>query len=72
MVTLDADNTWNLILSAINRSNVTLPVPGSNHPALRLNGKSWELVDQATDDVKNLLSVFSRCACPFRARLAPG
>lgn len=58
MATLDTDNTWNLILSAINRSNVTLPVPGSDQPALRLNGKSWELIDQASDEVRNLLSVF--------------
>lgn len=66
MVTLDADNTWNLILSAINRSNVTLPVPGSDQPVLRLNGKSWELVDQATDDVKNLLSVFLPLCLPVQ------
>ncbi|GGC73181.1 RibD family protein [Marinobacter halophilus] len=58
MATLNADNTWQLILSAINQSNVTLPVPGSDHPALRLNGQSWELVDQATDEVRNLLSLF--------------
>lgn len=58
MATLDADNTWKLILSAINRSNVTLPVPDSDHPALRLNGKSWELLGQATDEVRDLLSLF--------------
>ncbi len=58
MATLDADNAWKLILSAINRSNVTLPRPGSDAPALRLNGKSWELIDQATDEARNLLSLF--------------
>ena len=28
-VALDTDNAWDLVLSAINRSNITLPVPGS-------------------------------------------
>ena len=58
MVPLDADNAWSLILSAINRSNVTLPVPGSDQPALRLNGKSWELVEETTEDIRNLFSLF--------------
>ncbi len=67
MVTLDADNAWKLILSAINRSNVTLPVPGSDQPALRLNGKSWELVEQATEDVRNLLSLFLPLCQPIQS-----
>jgi len=58
MVTLDTDKAWKLILSATNRSNVTLPVPGSHQPALRINGKTWELLDQATGEANDLLSVF--------------
>lgn len=66
MATLDADNAWALILSAINRSNVTLPVPGSDHPALRLNGQSWELIDPATDEVRNLCSLFLPLCQPLQ------
>ncbi|MFO8142451.1 MAG: RibD family protein, partial [Marinobacter sp.] len=66
MATLDANNTWALILSAINRSNVTLPVPGSDQPVLRLNGKSWELLGQATDEVRSLLSLFLPLCQPVR------
>ncbi len=45
---LDTDNAWDLVLSAINRSNITLPVPGSEQPAVKINGKSWELIQPAT------------------------
>lgn len=55
---LDTDNAWDLVLSAINRSNITLPVPGSDQPAVKINGKSWELIQPATEQARNLLSLF--------------
>lgn len=55
---LDTDNAWDLVLSAINRSNITLPVPGSEQPAVKINGKSWELVQPASEQARNLLSLF--------------
>src|SRR5690554_1444188 len=55
---LDTDNAWDLVLSAINRSNITLPVPGSEQPAVKINGKSWELIQPATEQARNLLSLF--------------
>ncbi|MGC8119123.1 RibD family protein [Marinobacter sp. VGCF2001] len=55
---LDADNAWALVLSAINRSNITLPAPGSDQPAVKINGKSWELMQPATEQARNLLSLF--------------
>ena len=55
---LDTDNAWDLVLSAINRSNITLPVPGSDQPAVKINGKSWELVQPASEQARNLLSLF--------------
>lgn len=66
MATLDADNAWKLILSAINRSNVTLPVPGSDQPSLRLNGKSWELMNPATDEARDMLLLFLPLCQPVR------
>ncbi|MBN8238043.1 RibD family protein [Marinobacter nauticus] len=55
---LDTDNAWDLVLSAINRSNITLPVPGTDQPAVKINGKSWELVQPASEQARNLLSLF--------------
>ena len=36
--TLDIDCAWELVLSAVNRSNVTLPLPGTDTEAVKLNG----------------------------------
>jgi riboflavin-specific deaminase-like protein len=66
MATLDTDTAWKLILNASNRSNVTLPLPGTSQPALRINGKSWELVHQATEDARNLISLFLPLCQPIR------
>lgn len=56
---LDIDTAWELVLSAVDRSNVTLPFPGTDTPAVRLNGQgSWDLVQPATSEVRSLLAVF--------------
>lgn len=57
---LDKNTAWALILEAVNRSNVILPLPGSDDvPALELgrNG-DWRLLFPADADARNLLSVF--------------
>lgn len=56
---LDIDTAWELVLTAVDRSNVTLPLPGTDAPAVKLNGQgTWQLVQPATSDARNLLSVF--------------
>jgi len=55
---LDTDIAWQLILNAANRSNITLPAPGSDQPSLKINGKSWELVQPASEQVHSLFSLF--------------
>ena len=57
--TLDIDSAWELVLSAVNRSNVTLPLPGTDKEAVKLNGHgAWHLMQPATGEAKDLLSVF--------------
>lgn len=57
--TLDIDSAWELVLNAANRSNVTLPLPGTNTAAITLSGDmSWQLSQPATGEAKNLLSIF--------------
>lgn len=57
--TLDIDSAWELILNAVDRSNVTLSLPGTDAPAVTLNGHgSWHLIQPATSEARNLLSVF--------------
>ncbi|WP_375191782.1 RibD family protein [Marinobacter sp.] len=56
---LDIDTAWELVLSAVDRNNVTLPFPGTETPAVRINGQgSWKLVQPATREAQSLLSVF--------------
>ena len=57
--TLDLDLAWELVLSAVNRSNVTLPLPGTDTAAVKLNGHgAWHLIQPATREAQDLLSVF--------------
>ncbi|MBU2955578.1 RibD family protein [Marinobacter sp. F3R08] len=56
---LDIESAWELVLSAVDRSHVTLPLPGSHHEAIKLNGHgAWSLMQPATGEAKDLLSVF--------------
>ncbi|MFN2359842.1 MAG: RibD family protein, partial [Marinobacter sp.] len=68
---LDKNTAWTLILEALNRSNVTLPLPGSDTPALKLGGDGdWQLCMSASAEAKSLLSVFLPLCCPL-SRGAP-
>jgi riboflavin-specific deaminase-like protein len=56
---LDIDLAWELVLSAVDRSNVTLPLPGTDSAAVKLNGHgAWHLIQPATGEAKDLLSIF--------------
>ena len=61
---LDKNTAWELVLDAVNRSNVTLSLPGSDKPALDIgqNGE-WELRLPAELDARTLLSVFLPLCC---------
>ncbi|MDX1552371.1 MAG: RibD family protein [Marinobacter sp.] len=62
---LDKNTAWTLILEAVNRSNVTLSLPGSDTPALELGGEgNWQLQLPADTEARNLLSVFLPLCCP--------
>ncbi|OZB14366.1 MAG: deaminase [Marinobacter sp. 34-60-7] len=63
---LDIETAWHLILDAVNRSNVTLRAPGTDQPALKINGKSWELIQPATAEARQLLSVFLPLCQPVK------
>ncbi|KPQ01322.1 RibD family protein [Marinobacter sp. HL-58] len=68
---LDKNTAWTLILEAVNRSNETLPLPGSDTAALKLGSNGdWQLCTQATAEAKSLLSVFLPLCCPL-SRGAP-
>lgn len=68
---LDKNTAWALILEAVNRSNVTLSLPGSDTPALELWGDGdWQLRLHADADARALLSVFLPLCCPL-SREAP-
>lgn len=57
--TLDILSAWELVLSAVNRSHVTLPFPGTDEQAVELGDRDeWRLMQPATDEAKNLLSIF--------------
>ncbi len=57
--TLGIDAAWELVLSAVNRSNVTLPLPGTDTAAVELNGHgTWHLVQPASGEAESLLSLF--------------
>ena len=65
---LDVDSAWELVLSAINRSNVALPVPGTSTAAITLGDQgAWQLSQPTTDEAKNLLSVFLPLCRPLSA-----
>ncbi len=56
---IDADSAWQLILASVNRSNVTLPLPGSAQPALTLTQDShWSLHLPASEEANNLFRLF--------------
>lgn len=66
---LDKNTAWMLILEAVNRSNVTLPLPGSDTPALELGSDGdWQLCIPASAEARSLLSVFLPLCFP----LSPG
>ncbi|MCL7945726.1 RibD family protein [Marinobacter sp. ATCH36] len=68
---LDKNTAWTLILEAVDRSNTTLPLPGSDVPALDLGSDgAWQLRLHADADARNLLSVFLPLCRPL-AREAP-
>ncbi|MFO7992749.1 MAG: RibD family protein [Marinobacter sp.] len=63
---LDKNTAWTLILEAVDRSNVTLPLPGSNNPALTIGtGGDWQLRIPADAEARSLLSVFLPLCCPL-------
>lgn len=55
---LDTDLAWQLVLDAIDRSNVTLSMPGSDHPTLKLNGRDWQMLNESSREVKELFQLF--------------
>lgn len=66
---LDKITAWELILEAVNRSNVTLSLPGTRLPALELgsNGE-WEALLPVDADARSLLSVFLPLCSPVPPR----
>lgn len=57
--TLNINSAWDLVLNAVNHSNVTLPLPGTDKEAIKLNGHgTWHLMQPATSEARDLLSVF--------------
>lgn len=57
--TIDTAIAWQLIQDSVNRQNITLALPGSRQPALKLVGKSeWHLCLPATDAAKDLFTLF--------------
>ncbi|MCM0611801.1 RibD family protein [Marinobacter sediminum] len=69
---LDTDAAWELVLNAVNRRNVTLPLPESQQDAVRVNGHgSWHLLHPATEAARNLLSVFMPLCRPLEQDSQP-
>lgn len=69
---MDCDAAWQLVLDAIDRSNVTLALPESDQPAVRLNGTgAWHLLHPATPQARDLLSTFLPLCHPIPADSAP-
>ena len=63
---LDKNTAWELVLEAVNRSNVTLMLPGTDLPALNIGQDGeWELRLPADTDALNLLAVFLPLCCPL-------
>ncbi|PXX90754.1 deaminase [Marinobacter vulgaris] len=64
--TLDKITAWALILEAVNRSNVTLPLTDSDTPALEIGTEGhWRLCVPADTEARSLLSVFLPLCCPL-------
>ena len=68
---LDTDLAWQLVLDAVNRSNVTLPRPGSDEPAIKLNGQGWQLLNDATRDARELFELFLPLCRPVSEGAVP-
>jgi len=68
---LDTDLAWKLVLDAVNRSNVTLPLPGGEQPAIKLNGRGWQLLNDATRDARELFELFLPLCRPVSEGEAP-
>lgn len=69
---MDCDAAWQLVLDAVDRSNVTLALPESDQPAVRLNGTgAWHLLHPATPQARDLLSTFLPLCRPIPADSAP-
>jgi len=68
---LDTDLAWQLVLDAVNRSNVTLPLPGSQEPAIKLNGRGWQLLNNATRDARDLFELFLPLCRPVSEGAVP-
>ncbi|MDL0429745.1 RibD family protein [Marinobacter sp. TBZ242] len=63
---LDKHKAWTLILDAVNRSDVTLPLPDSDTPALTLGSNGdWQLLVPSDAQARNILSVFLPLCCPL-------
>ncbi|WP_404362181.1 RibD family protein [Marinobacter sp.] len=66
---IDALSAWQLILDAKGRDSVTLPLPGSDTPALSLGtageDPSWSLHLPATADATSLFNLFLPLVRPF-------
>ncbi len=64
---MDCEAAWQLVLTALDRSNVTLALPDTDQPAVRLNGAgAWHLLHPATPQARDLLSTFLPLCRPVR------
>lgn len=69
---LDLETAWQLVLTAVDRSNVTLDLPDTNHAAIRLNGHgAWHLLHPATAQAQDLLALFLPLCRPLSSTAAP-
>lgn len=55
---MDVDTAWQLALNARDIAHDTLPVPGTDQPALSIDGPSWALRQPASEQAMQLLSLF--------------
>lgn len=65
---MDCEAAWQLVLDAKDRSNVTLPIPETGQPGVRLNGTgAWHLLHPATTEARDLLATFLPLCRPVQA-----
>lgn len=65
---MDCEAAWQLVLDAMDRSNVTLPIPDTDQPGVRLNGTgAWHLLHPATPEARDLLSTFLPLCRPVQS-----